>query len=155
MNGLRITLAAGVAAALACHPMFGAERARGRRVGARRRRFASGRDPIGDAQNPGHAEDTMSKSQLAMVPVWFDLGYRFSRTFYLAAFYQYGVTFPASTTVDRPRHPGLLRSRRRRGNELDSALRPAPLGSTGRRRATASTSASGSSSTTTSPRRSS
>jgi hypothetical protein len=89
MNGRRILVAAAAAAAVACTSIAAhADEESGLAVGLR----------VGAAAPFGNADSTTSMSafQRAMVPVWFDVGYRFNRTFYLAAFYQYGVTFPAS-----------------------------------------------------------
>jgi outer membrane protein W len=91
MNGLRILVAAGAAAALACTSILAhADEESGVAVGVR----VGGAIPFGNSD----AEDTMSNAQRAMLPVWFDAGYRFNRHIYLAVFYQYGVTFPASNS---------------------------------------------------------
>jgi hypothetical protein len=96
MNGLRITLAAGVAAALACTSLEArADEESGLAIGAR----IAGGIPFGDAQHTVNADGTttstsMAKFQRASLPVWFDLGYRFSPRVYVGLYYAYAVTFP-------------------------------------------------------------
>jgi Autotransporter beta-domain len=103
MNGLRITLAAGVAAALACtFVTFGneavahADEETGLAVGLR----VAYAIPFGDAQTTtlGGSSVTTSMYSLdrGMLPVMFELGYRFTPSVYVGLFYQYGVTFPPS-----------------------------------------------------------
>lgn len=105
MNGLRITLAAGVAAALACTSWSSAARAdeeKGLAIGAR----VAYAVPFGDAQQFNYANDTrnisMSAQQRGMLPIWFDLGYRFNRSLFLGLFYQYAPTFPLSHSCVLP-----------------------------------------------------
>jgi len=98
MNGLRITLAAGVAAALACTVVdkAHADEETGLAVGLR----VAYAIPYGDAQTTtlNNTSTTTSLSTLdrGALPVWFDLGYRFTPSIYLGLFYEYAVTFPAS-----------------------------------------------------------
>jgi hypothetical protein len=101
MNGLRITLAAGVAAALACTAtsrVAHADENRGLAIGLR----VGYAIPFGDAQQSVNVDGTkgstlsMERLQRGMLPIWFDLGYRFSPHVYLGLFYQYAPTFPPS-----------------------------------------------------------
>ena len=101
MNGLRITLAAGVAAALACtatSQVAHADEDKGLAVGLR----VGYAIPFGDAQQSTAPDATngqtisMSRLQRGMLPIWFDLGYRFNPNIYLGLFYQYAPTFPPS-----------------------------------------------------------
>jgi hypothetical protein len=86
MNGLRITLAAGVAAAMAllCTPAQADEQsgiAAGFRTG-----YAI---PFG-AANSGQSLGTLDGGK---IPFWFDLGYRFSPSLYVGGFFEYGIAF--------------------------------------------------------------
>ena len=87
MKGLRITLAAGVAAAmaLACMPAQADEQS-GFALGVR----TGYGIPIGAAASG----TSLGNLEGGMVPLWFDLGYRFSPSLYLGGFFQYGITFP-------------------------------------------------------------
>ena len=90
MNGLRFTLAAGIAATLACTSLPArADAERGLSAGVRLGYAV----PFGDAQSG----QSLQGLQRGMLPVWFDLGYRFSRHVYLGVFYQYAPTFPYKT----------------------------------------------------------
>ncbi len=97
MNGLRITLAAGVAAAIACTSAAAhADEESGLAVGLR----LGYAIPFGDAQsntiNGSSTSISMQSLQRGMLPFWFDLGYRFTPSVYLGLFYQYAPTFPPS-----------------------------------------------------------
>ncbi len=105
MNGLRLTLAAGVSASLSCTCLARvahADEESGLAVGLR---VAYG-IPFGDAQQftSGSAQTlgtngnttSMASFQRGMLPIWFDLGYRFNRNVYLGLFYQFAPTFPPS-----------------------------------------------------------
>jgi hypothetical protein len=122
MNGLRILVAAGAAAAVACTSISAhADEESGVGVGVR----VAGAIPFGNSDTA----DTMSDSQRAMLPIWFDLGYRFNRNVYLAVFYQYGVTFPPSNHCSSgPATPGQLTNGGVGGSGLDSALVPSAGG---------------------------
>ena len=86
MKGLRITLAAGVAAAMAltCMPAHADEQS-GIAVGFR----------TGYAIPIGAAKSGLSLGSLegGKIPFWFDLGYRFSPHLYVGGFFEYGITF--------------------------------------------------------------
>jgi outer membrane protein len=87
MNGLRITLAAGVAAAMAlvCMPAQADEQSG----------FALGvRTGYGVPMGSAKSGTTLASLDGGMIPFWLDLGYRFSPNFYLGGFFQYGLTFP-------------------------------------------------------------
>jgi hypothetical protein len=91
MNGLRITLAAGVAAALACTSLSArADEERGLSAGVRVGYGA----PIGNA----YTGKSLGDLQGGANPWWFDLGYRFNPHFYLGAFYQFAMTYPPNHT---------------------------------------------------------
>jgi hypothetical protein len=108
MNGLRITLAAGVAAAIACTSLSWTHTARadeesGLAIGAR----VAYAVPFGDAQEqvlPGGAtsKESMSSFQRGMVPIWFDVGYRINRSLLLGLFYQYAPAITASHNCQYP-----------------------------------------------------
>jgi hypothetical protein len=89
MKGLRITLAAGVAAALACTSLTAsADEVSGLSAGLR---LGYG-FPFGNASS----STTLSDFSGGQAPFWFDLGWRFNRNLYLGAFYQYAITSPPS-----------------------------------------------------------
>jgi hypothetical protein len=96
MNGLRITLAAGAAAAMAllCTPAHADEQsgiAAGFRTG-----YAI---PFGAAKS-GTSLGTLEGGK---IPFVFDLGYRFSPHFYLGGFFEYGIVFtPVHTCGGTP-----------------------------------------------------
>jgi outer membrane protein W len=108
MNGLRITLAAGVAAAIACTSLAWthtahADEESGLAIGAR----VAYAVPFGDSQEQVHPDGTtttisMSNFQRGMIPIWFDLGYRFNPSVYLGLFYQYAPTVPATHSCSAP-----------------------------------------------------
>jgi opacity protein-like surface antigen len=97
MNGFRITLAAGVAAAVACTSAVAhADEETGLAVGLR----LGYAIPFGDAQsntvNGTSTNVSMASYQRGWFPFWFDVGYRFTPSIYLGLFYEYGPTFPKS-----------------------------------------------------------
>ena len=125
MNGLRITLpesraracsraklhaslAAGVAAAIACTSLSWTRTARadeesGLAIGAR----VAYAVPFGDAQQEVRPDGTttttsMSSFQRGMIPIWFDAGYRFNPSIYLGLFYQYAPTVPPTNNCAAP-----------------------------------------------------
>jgi outer membrane protein W len=105
MNGLRITLAAGVAAALACTSFASAAHAdeeSGLAVGVR----VAYAIPFGNAHNassdPGSTAISMKDLDRGALPVTFDLGYRFSPSTYLGVFYTFAPTFPPSGNCRTP-----------------------------------------------------
>ncbi len=87
MNGLRITLAAGVAAAMALASMPAkADTESGFALGVR----------TGYSVPMGSAKSGLTLASLdgGMIPFWLDVGYRFSPNLYVGGFFQYGLTFP-------------------------------------------------------------
>lgn len=108
MNGLRITLAAGVAAAIACTSLSWTREARadeesGLAIGAR----VAYAVPFGDAQQQvlpdgSTHNESMADFQRGMIPIWFDLGYRFNPNMLLGLFYQYAPTVPPSHNCQFP-----------------------------------------------------
>jgi len=87
MNGLRITFAAGVAAAVACTSLPArADSESGLAIGVRTGYGA----PLGNA----YQGETLASFQGGMLPFWFDLGYRFNPHWYAGVWYQYGITAP-------------------------------------------------------------
>jgi hypothetical protein len=86
MNGLRITLAAGVAAALLCmSPSAHADEERGLSAGVR----LGYAFPLGNTSSNVNFVDTVGGAN----PFWFDLGWRFNRQLYVGAFYQYSFIY--------------------------------------------------------------
>jgi hypothetical protein len=109
MNGLRITLAAGVAAAIACTCFATPARAdeqSGLAVGF----GIAGAVPFGNAHSAANGVATSSTISMqsmdrASLPFWFNLGWRFSPRTYLGLFYQYAPTFPPSNKCAMPYAP--------------------------------------------------
>ena len=94
MKGLRITLAAGVAAALACTSLSArADEERGLSAGVR----VGYAIPVGDAYTNRSLGDFAGGAN----PWWFDLGYRFNPHLYVGAFYQFAMTYPPNHTCGR------------------------------------------------------
>ena len=87
MNGLRITLAAGVAAALMCMSLSAhADEERGLSAGVR----VGYAFPLGSAYSGRNLSDLEGGAN----PFWFDLGWRFNKNLYVGAFYQFAMTYP-------------------------------------------------------------
>jgi hypothetical protein len=92
MNGIRFTLAAGAAAAIALASFSAhADEQRGLAVGVR----TGVGLPLGTAYST--PDTSLATFTGAMLPFWFDLGYRIDPNWYVGAWYQFGVTRPSGS----------------------------------------------------------
>jgi hypothetical protein len=95
MNGLRMTLGAGVALAIACASLPAhADEEQGLAIG-----FRTGVGfAMGKAFTTTAGDTSLATFEGGQWPFWFDLGWRFNKNWYGGLWYQFGITHPPNSS---------------------------------------------------------